>query len=107
MSDSKEDSQSKKYNLFEDKGLKAQFDQLSDEDKKNYKMAGEYMYQKDVSTVDFDARIRESVEYVKLGLRSGLMPKWLSTDEKNLMRNVYGDKWYEEYGYPSEDYDGK
>jgi DNA-binding ferritin-like protein (Dps family) len=107
MTDSQSNQNQKPYNLFEDENLKSQFDALPEDDKKAYKRAGEYIYSKDVANVNLDSRFNEAAEYIKLGLRSGLFPKYLSDDEKALMANLYGSEWYKDYDYPSADYGGE
>ena len=32
-------------------------------------------------------------------LRSGMHPSFLSRQEKDIMKNVFGNKWYEEFGF--------
>ena len=36
-------------------------------------------------------------------LKSGLHPSMLSDEEKFILKDILGDKWYEKYGYVKED----
>jgi hypothetical protein len=94
--------------LFGEKRLKEMADSLSDEDKKKYAKIGEEMY----NTVDF-SKINEqgsdlsnetlieleNVAQLKLMLLSGIHPSFLTNQEKDMMKNNYGQKWYEDFGF--------
>lgn len=45
----------------------------------------------------------ESVAYVLEGVKSGLHPSDLTIEEKFLLKEICGEKWYEKYGYIEED----
>jgi hypothetical protein len=47
--------------------------------------------------------MEESLAYVVESLKSGLHPKYLTEDERTLVRAGYGDQWYEKWGYTSKD----
>jgi hypothetical protein len=47
--------------------------------------------------------LEESLAYVVEGLKSGLHPKFLSSDEIHLLRAGYGDEWFTQWGYTRED----
>lgn len=51
----------------------------------------------------FPKDMAESVAYVVEGIKAGLHPSDLSDGEKNLLLNVYGEKWYERFGYDERD----
>ena len=93
------------YNLFTDPTYKEQFSHLPKDQQEQYKKAGEYIYSRDVNN-DLDSNIKNAIEYIKLGLRSGLLPSCLSDDERNLMRNIVGPEWFKEFGFPSDNYNG-
>lgn len=91
------------YNLFEDKNMQKMFAGLPKDEQMTYKKAGEYMYSYDYTAKENpDDKIYESVAYIGEGLKSGLRPSQLDNSELTLIRSVYGDKWYERYGYSSE-----
>lgn len=92
------------YNLFTDKSLKALYDELPDEEKATYKKQGEYMYNKDYANMnnDLQSRLIESAAYIVEGMKSGLRPSQLDESEREVMRTIYGPKWYEKYFFNSE-----
>ena len=91
-------------NLFNDPALKEQFNSLPEEEKKKYKQAGEHMYSKDYTSLGSqESNMREALEYIKMGLRSGMLPKHLTADERELLRTMVGPEWYREYGHTSVD----
>lgn len=47
--------------------------------------------------------IAESVVYIMEGIKAGLHPSDLSDEEKFLLKEVYGEKWYERFGYVEKD----
>lgn len=94
--------------LFGEKRLKEIAESLSDEDKKRYQKIGEEMY----NTIDFnninnqgsnlsdaDTIELENVAQLKLMLSSGIHPSFLTNQEKDMMKNNYGEKWFEKFGY--------
>jgi len=112
MSDSEESKLDKILNadpLFNEKRLKEIAENLSEEDKKRYAKIGEEMYnsisfeninsQGKLTTENADAVELENVAQVKVMLLSGLHPSYLSGQEKDMMKNSYGEKWYETYGF--------
>ena len=95
--------------LFGDRRLKEISESLSEEDKKRYAKIGEEMY----NSIDFnkineqgneaqnnaDAIELENISQIKLMLSSGLHPSFLNSQEKDMMKNNFGQKWYENFGY--------
>lgn len=95
--------QKSNYSLFTDPKMKEMFNKLSPEDQKAYKQSGEYMYSFNYETAgNPEDKIHESVAYIVEGLKSGLRPSQLDDSERTHIRSVYGEKWYERYGYQSE-----
>jgi len=95
--------QKSNYNLFNDPKMKEIFSNLSSEDQKSYKQSGEYMYSYDYENKgNGNDKIYESVAYIVEGLKSGLRPSQLDSNEIVHIKSVYGEKWYERYGYKSE-----
>jgi hypothetical protein len=82
---------------------------MSDEQIKKFELIGREMYKNidyETSTVggqNFPKTIVENVAYVIEGIKAGLHPSDLSDDEKILLREVYGEKWYERFGYEEKD----
>lgn len=75
---------------------------MSDAQLKYFESQGD-MYNTDFSKSDIDNDLKEMIEYVKIGLNSGLNPKDLSDDEKDAMAEIYGPTWYILYGFNEED----
>lgn len=95
------------YDLFSDEALKAAFKSLSKDDQEKYKREGEKVYSVDYETlgvagVDTRQKAIEDAAYIGEGLKSGLLPSQLDKDEIETMRQVFGKKWFERYGYKSE-----
>ncbi|MBL4898419.1 MAG: hypothetical protein JKX76_02100 [Colwellia sp.] len=71
---------------------------MSDETADEYKRVGEEFY----GGIDFENPLvqesTDAINYIKTGLRSGLMPIDLSKEEQALMENVYGPQWFIKYG---------
>ena len=43
--------------------------------------------------------MKNAVKYVEESLKSGLHPSMMTKEEVELMKEIYGVKWYEVYGY--------
>jgi hypothetical protein len=41
----------------------------------------------------------ENVSQLKLMLLSGLHPSYLNTQEKDMLKNMLGDRWFETFGF--------
>ena len=83
---------------------------LSVQDKKRYQQMGEEMY----SSVDFsDSTILnnlpppvvESLKDIEQQIKDGLHPSDMDKDQKNLLKEIYGDEWYTKWGFTKEDLD--
>jgi hypothetical protein len=92
------------YDVFNNPMVTAAINALSPEDLDKYRKIGEQMY----GTIDFEgahalnnmpAPMGEAVAYVLESLKSGLHPSMLDEDEKALLLDTLGDKWWEKYGY--------
>ena len=92
----------KNYSFFDDSKMIEIANSLSDEDKERYKKIGEEMY----NTIDFDNINQqgnnmdhesvhlENLSQLKLMLSSGIHPSYLTNEEKDMLKNSYGDKWF-------------
>lgn len=94
------------YDLFNNPMVKAAKDAMTPEILENYKRLGESMYK----DIDFENGtiqniIDDSIKKLDCVLKSGLHPSMLSDDEKKLLNEEIGEKWYEKYGYIKEDLD--
>lgn len=93
------------YDLFSDPNLQAMYENLPEEDKRQYKIQGEYMYNKDYENAnnDLESRLIESAAYINEGMKSGLRPSQLDKDEVHVMREIFGKEWYKKYNFQSEE----
>jgi len=95
--------------LFGEKRLQEIAASLSEEDKKRYAKIGEEMYnsinfedinsQGSLATQNADQIEMENASEIKIMLRSGMHISYLTRQEKDIMKNVFGNKWYEEFGF--------
>ena len=82
---------------------------LTPEQREEYKRMGEYMYNStDYKTAVEGSKVRESKDedlilYATEALKSGADPKDLTESEIQALCKVYGDKWYERFGFTAED----
>ena len=91
--------------LWDNEMVRAVKAKMSKEDIEQYKKIGEQFY-RDMDfqqNNDLDAILNESVSYISMGLNSGLLPTELTKDEKRVMKEILGDKWYEKWGYTEKD----
>jgi hypothetical protein len=109
MADKKLQEIKKAESLFSEKRLAELNSKISEEDKKRYAKIGEEFY----NSLDFQAvnsqgisgsdeaeKVElENVSQLKLMLQSGMHPSYLNGEEKAMMKNSYGEKWYETYGF--------
>jgi len=52
---------------------------------------------------NIDPPTEEKLAYIDSGLKSGLLPKDLERAELEILTEVYGERWFEKYGYTLED----
>ena len=108
--DNKKLEQIKKVDsLFSKKRLQEIETTISDDDKKRYAKIGEEMYnsisfedinsQGQLATENAETIELENVSQIKLMLQSGIHPSYLSTQEKDMIKNAFGKKWFEQYGF--------
>lgn len=96
---------SKKIDLFNNPMVASATKALTDEQREQYKIMGEHMF----NTMSFDntpnpqQELKELIIYTRESLKSGLHPTDLKPKEIQVMYEIYGDKWYEEFGYTSEE----
>ncbi len=78
---------------------------LTEEQKEEYKKIGEYMFTKtNYQTLEMGSTLSDPTEqdilfYATEALKSGGEPKDLSVKELQILSNVYGEKWYEKFGF--------
>ena len=87
---------------------------LSPEDQAEYKKMGEHMYSdlsqftgkpnQESGPVDTNNDMfKESAAYIESGIKSGLAVSDLEDNEIEVLKAVYGEKWYLRYGYKESD----
>ena len=91
--------------LFNNPMVEAAKKAMSPEQIEEYKRIGEYMYKNDVYRVmEVGSKIKtpeksELIMYATQCLNSGGSPNDLSNQELTALIDVYGDKWYEKFGF--------
>jgi hypothetical protein len=90
--------------LFDNPMVKSATRAMTSEQKDKYKTVGEEMY----NNIDFETgkildNVKDSSDYIYVQIRSGLHPSHLDDNEKKIMFQTHGDKWYEKFGYVEED----
>ena len=93
--------------LFDNPMVRAARAAMSQDQLDKYKEIGEALYSIDFENctvdTDFDSLLTDAVQYIEMTLKSGLHPSMLSDDDKNVLKEVFGEKWYEKYGYVEKD----
>lgn len=96
---------SKNSSLWDNAMVRDAKKKMSKEDIEQYKKIGEQFYK----DMDFQQGnsieniITESASYLSSLLNSGLLPYNLNKDEWRVLKEVYGEKWYEKWGYTKTD----
>jgi hypothetical protein len=94
-----------KTDLFNNPMIEAARSGMTPEQIEEYKKIGEYMYNStDYKNAAEGARVRESKDedlilYATEALKAGGDPKDLSEPEIQVLSKVYGEKWYERFGF--------
>ena len=91
------------YDLFKDAGIRAIVSKIPEQERKDGQKKGAYLYDTDYSTKQGDStRYIDLLTFIQEGMKSGLSPSQLEDEERALMREKHGEKWYEQYGHSSE-----
>ena len=96
--------------LFDNPMTRSAMAALSEEDKARYKEIGEHLYgrinfEDGQSLYNMAPPMTEAVAYLETQLKSGFHPSMMEDNEKELMKDAYGDEWYEKWNYIKEDLD--
>ena len=106
--DSKHVNKNGDNDLFEGALAKAALAALSDEDKERYKKIGQELY----GNIDFvsedpktsmNNEMIESLACIEVQINSGLHPSMLEENEKELLKDAYGEDWYKKWNYTEKD----
>ena len=96
--------------LFDNKMINSAIASLSVDDKKRYQQMGEEMYNSvnfsdNIILNNFPPPVIESLQDIELQIKDGLHPSDMDKDQKNLLKEIYGDEWYTKWGFTKEDLD--
>ena len=108
--ESKSNENQATYDLFSDKTLQNAYKSLTPAQREKYRQIGEHMYgnlnfKEGEIMNDVAPPFEEAAVYIGEGLKSGLHPSFLEENEKLVLEQVYGEKWYEKWGYTKDDLD--
>ena len=93
-------------NLFDNPMVNKIKKEMKPELKNQLQNIGKTMYENIDYTANmdpFEERLKQSAVYIISGLTSGLLPSQLTKDELQVLKEVYGETWYIEYGYSKDD----
>ena len=95
-------------NLFNNPMIEAAERALSPEEKEKYKQIGESMYgnmsfENSDMILNPDVELLEALAYIEEELKCGMHPSILDDNEKELLKDAYGEEWYTKWGYVKED----
>lgn len=101
-------SKKKKTDLFNNPMVEAAMKALTPEQKEEYKRIGEYMFSTDYLQTekkreDDKENPDDILRYADEALKAGLDPMDLSKKEVQLLTDMRGPKWYEEYDYEEDE----
>lgn len=109
MTDKIIDKQSKtNFDLFDNPMVRSILKQMSPEEVQEYKQIGQELYgnidfEKSEALANLPPPMSEGLAYIKVGLRSGLLPTDLDESELALLVDVYGKEWYLKFGFTEDD----
>jgi hypothetical protein len=86
--------------IFTSKRIMEKYEELPQDVKDHYKWYGEQYYNNVIDTIQ-NSIDRVAAEHLR-AVRAGLSPQDLTNDERLILRNVYGEKWYTLAGLESE-----
>lgn len=88
--------------LFDNPMINAAKKAMTKEQLEEYERVGKYMFD-DMNFNTGEKLTESSIEdagfYLSELLKAGLHPSMMEENEKNVMKDVYGDKWWEKFGY--------
>ena len=96
-------------NLFNNPMVKAAKEAMTPKQIEEYRLKGESMY-KDIDFEKCEVEnippfFSDAIRYIEELIKSGLHISMLTQDDKNLLKEMYGNTWYLNYGYTKEDLD--
>jgi|LauGreDrversion4_2_1035121.scaffolds.fasta_scaffold1278404_1 hypothetical protein len=85
---------------------------MSPEQLKEYEEIGKYMYDNtkfetinaiNPNCPNMTGDMLDALDYIDVSIRSGQHISTLEDNEKMILKEAYGEKWYEKYGYSEKD----
>ena len=94
--------------IFDNNMINNALESLSVKDKQRYQQMGEEMYgsvnfSDNTILNNFPPPVIESLQDLELQIKDGLHPSDMDKDQKNLLKEIYGDEWYTKWGFTKED----
>lgn len=99
----------KEIDLFNNPMVDAARKAMTPEQVEDYKKIGEYMYNSvNYQIAETGSKVKAPTEenlilYASEGLKAGLDPMDLSDEELRALIQVYGEQWYEKFGYKEDE----
>ena len=95
---------SKKNDLFNNPLVNSAMKALTPEQVEEYEQIGKYMFStnyddKNPKPKSLEDETVKGLMYIRESLKAGLHPRDMETKEIQLMYEIYGSKWYEEFDY--------
>ena len=93
--------------LFNNPMVNAARQNMSQEQIDEYARKGREIYEHfDFESGEFlQDIVLNAAEELKITIRSGLHPSYLTEDEKDVLVASYGEEWYKKFGFEKEDLD--
>ena len=97
---------------FSNEKIEKMFNSLTKEQQEEFKTMGDNIFNQfdlnedgkmEINLSDFNKDYTEETAYIYQQIKAGIHISYLSKEEKNLMTNIFGEKWYEKWGYVKED----
>lgn len=101
-----------KHDLFNNPMIEAARKSMSPEQLEEYKRIGEYMYNNTTfetvngggsTNSNLTTEMLDAIDYIVNSIQSGQHISTLEENEKMLLKEAYGDKWFEKFDYTEED----
>ena len=79
---------------------------MSPEELESYKKIGDYMYSEEkikMMQEPTEETAKDAAAYIVASINSGLHISYLADCEKHMLEVMYGDTWYETFGFTKDD----
>jgi hypothetical protein len=89
--------------LWDNPQVEAARKAMTPEQLRQHEQMGEYMYgnmdQINNAALFDGPKLEEAAEYLSEAIKSGLHPSMLEENDKAVLKEIQGDKWWEKYGF--------